>query len=86
MRYPITVEHTWCVLTDKWILTINHRIPKIQFTNHKKLKKEDQNVDTLVLPRKGRKRPTGGDTETKCGAEPEGKAIQKLPHLGIYPI
>jgi hypothetical protein len=26
----------------------------------------------------------GGDT--KCGAETEGKAIQRLPHLGIYPI
>jgi hypothetical protein len=25
-------------------------------------------------------------TETKCGAEIEGKAIQRLPHLGIYPI
>jgi hypothetical protein len=24
--------------------------------------------------------------ETKCGAETEGKAIQKLPQLGIYPI
>jgi hypothetical protein len=26
--------------------------------------------------------PMGGDTETKCGAETEGKAIQRLPHLG----
>ena len=24
--------------------------------------------------------------ETKCGAETEGKAIQRLPHLGIHPI
>ena len=24
--------------------------------------------------------------ETKCGAETEGKDIQRLPHLGIYPI
>ena len=24
----------------------------------------------------------GGDTETKCGAETEEKAIQSLPHLG----
>jgi len=23
--------------------------------------------------------------ETKCGAETEGKAIQRLPHLGIQP-
>jgi hypothetical protein len=27
-----------------------------------------------------------GNTETKCGAETEGKAIQRLPHLGISPI
>jgi hypothetical protein len=27
-----------------------------------------------------------GNTETKCGAETEGKIIQKLPHLGIHPI
>ena len=37
---PITKEHTWCALTDKWIL------PTIQFTNHMKLKnREDQSVD-----------------------------------------
>jgi hypothetical protein len=29
------------------------RIPKIQFTNHMKLKKEDQSVDTLILLRLG---------------------------------
>ena len=28
----------------------------------------------------------GGDTETKCGAVTEGKAIQRLPHLGIHLI
>jgi len=28
----------------------------------------------------------GGDTETKFGAQTEGKAIQRLPHLGIQPI
>ena len=48
-----------------------------------KLKKnEDQRVDTLVLLRRGKKIPMGGDTETKFGAETEGKAIQKLLHLG----
>ena len=42
-----------------------------------KLKKmEDQNVDTLVLLRRGIKIPMGGVTETKFGAETEGKAIQ----------
>jgi hypothetical protein len=30
--------------------------------------------------------PMEGVTETKCEAETEGKAIQRLPHLGIRPI
>jgi hypothetical protein len=38
------------ILTDKWILAQKFRIPKIQFTDHMKLKKEDQNVDASVLP------------------------------------
>jgi hypothetical protein len=49
-------------------------------------KKEDQSLDTLFLVRRGIKIPMGGDIETKCGAETEGKAIQRLPHLGIHPI
>ena len=58
------------------------RIPKIQFTDPMKLKqKEDQSVDTLVLLRIGNKIPMGGDTEAKCGAETEVKAIQRPPHL-----
>jgi len=28
----------------------------------------------------------GGNRETKFGAETEGMAIQRLPHLGIHPI
>jgi hypothetical protein len=43
-------------------------------------------VDTSVLLRRGNKIPMGGDTETKCGVETEGKAIQRLPHLGVHPI
>ena len=62
-------------------------IPNIQSTDHMKLKKEDQSVDTSILLRGGgNKIPMGGDTETKCGAETEEKAIQRLPHLGICPI
>jgi hypothetical protein len=62
------------------------RIPKIQFTDHMKLKKkEDQSVDTSVPLIRVNKIPMEVDTETKCGAETEGKAIQRLPHLGIYP-
>jgi hypothetical protein len=46
-------------------------------------KKEDQNVDTLILLRRENKIPMARVTETKCGAETEGKAIQRLPCLGI---
>ena len=49
-------------------------------------KKEDQNVDASVLFRKVKKILTGGNMETKCGAETERKAIQRLPNLGIHPI
>ena len=73
--------------SDKWILAQKLGIPKIQFTNHMKLKKkEDQSVDTSILLRRGNKIPMEGVTETKCGAETEGMTIQRLPHLGIHPI
>jgi hypothetical protein len=49
-------------------------------------KKEDPSVGASVLLRRGNKILTGGNMETKCGAETEGKAIQSLPHLGIHPI
>ena len=52
-----------------------------------KLKKdEDQSVVSLVLLRRRNKILTGGNMETKCGTETEGKAMKRLPHLGIYPI
>jgi hypothetical protein len=51
-----------------------------------KLKKEDQSVDTLNLLRRENKILMEGVTETKCGPETEGMAIQRLPHLGIHPI
>ena len=52
-----------------------------------KLKKnEDQNVNTLPLLRTGNKTPMEGVTETKFGAETEGKTIQRLFHPGIHPI
>ena len=41
-------------------------------------KKEDQSVGVSVL-RRGNKMLTGGNTESKCGAETEGRAIQRLP-------
>ena len=49
-------------------------------------KKEDQSVNASVLLRRVNKILTGGNMETKCGAETEGKATQRLPHLGIHPI
>jgi hypothetical protein len=73
-------------LTNKWILTQKFGIPKIQFTDHtKSKKKEKQNVDASVLLRRVNKIFTGGNMETKCGAETEGKAIQRLPYLGNPP-
>ena len=62
-------------------------IPMIQFVNHLKLKKkEDQSVDTSFLLRMGNKIPMEGITETKFSAEMEVKTIQTLPYPGIHPI
>jgi hypothetical protein len=59
----------------------------IQFAKHMKVKKkEDQSVDTSFLLRIGNKIPMEGVTETKFGAETKERTIQRLPHLGIYPI
>ena len=75
------------VLTNKCILVQKFEIPKIQFTDHMKLKKkEEQSVDASVLLRRGNNIPTGGYIKTMCGAETEGEAIQRLPHLGIHAI
>ena len=48
------------LFTDKWILSQKLRIPKIQFVKHKKIKKEDQHVDTSFLLRIGNKIPIEG--------------------------
>jgi hypothetical protein len=42
-------------VTDKWILAQKLGIAKIQFTDHMKLKKEDQSVDASVLLRRRNK-------------------------------
>jgi hypothetical protein len=47
-------------------------------------KKEYQSMGASVLI-KGNKILTGANMETKCKAETEGKATQRLPHLGIHP-
>jgi hypothetical protein len=43
-------------------------------------------VDASSLLIMGNKIPMEGVTETKFRGEPEGMAIQRLPHLGIHPI
>ena len=43
-------------------------------------------MGALVLLKKGNNILLGENMETKCGAETEEKAIQRLPHLGIHPI
>jgi hypothetical protein len=82
----ITKELTWYALTDKWILPQKARIPKIQLPKHKKMKKEDQHVNTAFLPRIGNKISMEGVAEMKFGAKKKGWTIQRLPHLGVYPI
>jgi hypothetical protein len=62
------------------------RIPKIQLPKHKKIKKEDQCVDTSFLPRIQNKIPMEVIKETKFVAETEGRTIQRLPHPGIHPL
>jgi hypothetical protein len=49
-------------------------------------KKEDQSVDTSFFLRMWNKIPMEGVTETKFGAEMEGRTIQRLPNPGIHPI
>jgi hypothetical protein len=70
-----------------WIVAQKLRIPKIQFAKHMKLrKKENQNMDALILLRRGNKLSMEGVSETKFRAETEGSTIQRLPYLGIHPI
>ena len=82
----ITKEITWYTFTDKWILAQKPKIPKIQLPKHKIIKKEDQLLDTSLLPRIGNKISMQGVVETKFGAEMKEWTIQRLPHSGIYPI
>ena len=49
-------------------------------------KKEDQSMGTLILLRRGNKTPMEGITETKLGADTEGRTIQRLPYLGIHTL
>jgi hypothetical protein len=62
------------------------RIPKIQLLKHKKMKKEDQLVNTSFLPRIWNKISMEVVAETKFGVKTKGWTIQRLPHPGIHPI
>jgi hypothetical protein len=86
LNHPITREHTWYALTDKWILVQKLRIPKIQFAKDVKLKKEESSVDTLILLRRRNKISMEGVTEAKFRAETEGRTIQRLPHPGTHHV
>ena len=80
---PVTKEHAWYALIDKWILAQKFKIPKIQFTDHVKCKKrEDQSVDASVFLRRGNKIFIYY-MEIKCGSE--GKAIRDCPNWGSIP-
>jgi len=60
-----------------------------QYTIHRTYEGQEEgrpNVYASVLFRRGNKILTEGNTGTKSGAETKGKAIQRLPHLGIHPI
>ena len=51
---PVTKEHTWYALTDKWILaqeSPEYPIPKKQFTEIMKFKKKGKNGNVSVLLR-----------------------------------
>jgi hypothetical protein len=77
------LEHLLGICTEAQKL----RISKIQFSKHKKIKKEeDQSVDTSFLLRIGNKTPIEGVTETTFGAKMKEWTIQRLSHPGIHPI
>jgi hypothetical protein len=58
-----------------WILVQKPRIPKLQLPKHKKIKKEDQLIDTSFLLRIGNKISMEGVAETKFGAKTKGWII-----------
>ena len=43
---PITKEHTWYALTDKWVLAQKLAIPKIQLTDNMKFKRKEDHRAT----------------------------------------
>ena len=84
---PITKEHTWYALTDKWILVRSSEYPRYNLQNTWNSRRRKTKVWILwFLLEVGNKIPKEGVLEIKFGAETEGMTIQQLPHLGIHPI
>jgi hypothetical protein len=68
---------------------INPKTRNTQDTIHRPQEAQEEGIPKcgLILLRKGNTIwSMGANTQTKCGAETEGKVIQRLPHLGIQPI
>jgi len=67
---------------------INPKYQNTQATIHRlyEVQEEDQNMGTSFFLRRGNKVLTEGNIGTKSGAETEGKAIQRLPHMRIHPL
>jgi len=78
--YSITEKHTWYALIDKWILAKKLKLPKMQSTDHRKLRKDDQ-MQMLPLLLKRGKIFIWGDMEAKFRAVAPGMAIQSLTHM-----
>ena len=52
----ITKEHTWYTLTEKWMLAQKLKTNKLQFTDHRKLRKKENLSEGAMVPlRKGTK-------------------------------
>ena len=84
---PITKEHTWYTLTDKWILDQKFGIPK-KYNSQTTWSSRRKNTTVWILQSflEGESKYPWEEIQTKFGAETEGKVIQWLSHLGIHPV
>jgi hypothetical protein len=60
------------------------QLTKIQFPDHRKLKKEDQSVGASVFLRRRTKLLTGANIEIKCRAEKE-RPLRDCPNWAFIP-
>ena len=69
-------------------MNISPKVQNTQDSTHRHMKpkkKEDQNVDASVLLRRVSKIFTGGNMETKCGAETKERPPRDCPSWGSIP-